>query len=100
MQKYLIPLLLSITLINVYSFNLKPDTENQPQLTQRCTDVLPYPKTRIPKDAYYTWFGKLGEQLNGTTYEPGHVFARHIAVNGQCTEDQKKENKTVFLNED
>jgi hypothetical protein len=71
-----------------------------PTLTQKCTDVLPYPKTNINLNTYNQWFGKVGEQLNGTTYENGHVFSRHVAVNQQCTSDQKKENKTVFLNLD
>lgn len=67
-----------------------------PTLTQKCIDVLPYKPNNINRAFYYTWYGKVGENINGTSYETGHVFSRHIAVDYRCTDEQKKENKTVF----
>jgi hypothetical protein len=91
-----LPLLLIIALLHfAWGFSVTPE----PALTQKCTDVLPYSKSSININTYETWFGKVGEHLNGTTYEHGHVFSRHVAVNQQCTTEQKKENKTVFYNE-
>jgi hypothetical protein len=68
-------------------------------LTVNCIDALPYPKVNINYNTYLSWYGKVGEQLNGTTYDSGHVFSRHIAVNHLCTAEQKKDNKTVFYDE-
>jgi hypothetical protein len=96
----LLYLLLSTLFLSTFPFTIPANNANNLQLTQKCTDVLPYSTTRINHDVYYTWYGKVGEQLNGTTYQPGHVFERHIAVNGQCTAQQKTENKTVFYSED
>lgn len=61
-----------------------------------CNSVLPYRTYNIDHAYYATWYGKVGEQLNGTTYQIGHVFSRHVAVNYQCTAEQKAERKTVF----
>lgn len=38
------------------------------ELTQKCTDTLPYGTNNINLVEYHSWYGKLGEQLNGTTY--------------------------------
>jgi hypothetical protein len=60
MQKYLKALLLLVLCIGVLSFNITPNNLYKPKLTQKCIDVLPYPRSRINHDVYYTWFGKVG----------------------------------------
>ena len=45
---------------------------------------------------YYKWFGKVGGFVNGRKYETGHFIERHVAVQGQCTDSQVAEGKTVF----
>ena len=53
--------------------------------TQPCISTLPYRTTFINFTEYEMWYGKVGENINGTTYTYGHVFSRHVAVNYKCT---------------
>jgi hypothetical protein len=64
----------------------------------QCKNLLPYSITSVSESAYLSWYGKVGDAAAGTSYEPGHLFDRHVAVNDQCTADQIKEGKTVFIN--
>lgn len=101
MQKSLCLLLL--VMVSTICFTIAPwfriHIPSPLRLTQKCIDVLPYKPININHDQYYTWFGKVGENINGTTYDNGHVFSRHVAVNYRCTDEQKKDNKTVFYDE-
>lgn len=63
-----------------------------------CKNLLPYSISSVSESSYLTWYGKVGDSASGTSYEPGHLFERHVAVNNQCTADQIKEAKTVFIN--
>lgn len=92
-------ILFTVLICQSSSFSIPRPLIGPYQLTQKCIDVLPYKPIDINREYYYTWFGKLGENINGTTYENGHVFTRHIAVNYKCTDEQKKDNKTVFYDE-
>lgn len=83
-------LLFAALLCQTYSFSFPAQLAYPFGLTQKCIDVLPYKPININHDLYYTWFGKVGENINGTTYENGHVFTRHIAINFRCTDEQKK----------
>ena len=65
-------------------------------VSQPCISALPYKTTNINLADYESWYGKEGENINGTTYLCGHVFSRHIAVDNKCTSEQKAEQKTVF----
>ena len=68
-------------------------------VAQKCTTVLPYRTSNINHAEYEAWFGKLGENIHGTSYTFGHVFSRHVAINNQCTAQQKSDKKTVFWDE-
>ena len=48
------------------------------------------------KKQYYQWYGKVGSNINGRTYEQGHFIERHVAVNGKCTDEQAAEGKSIF----
>lgn len=63
-----------------------------------CRNLLPYSISSVAESSYLTWYGKVGDSASGTYYEPGHLFERHVAVNNQCTADQIKDGKTVFIN--
>jgi hypothetical protein len=51
----------------------------------QCKNLLPYNLNNHPENDYLNWYGKVGKSIDGTTYEPGHAFTLHIAVNGACT---------------
>ena len=62
-----------------------------------CAKTCSYSISSISEASYLTWYGKVGDSASSTSYEPGHLFERHIAINNQCTADQIKEAKTVFI---
>lgn len=55
-----------------------------------CLNYLPYNIWNNPQGDYYNWYGLYGKSINGTTFLTGHVFDRHLAVNGACTLEQKQ----------
>lgn len=82
----------------LHSQNLVIDDITGSPSNANCLTYLPYRIFDNPEVDYYNWYGLLGKDIRGTTYQNGHAFERHIAVNGACTLEQKQENKTVFLN--
>lgn len=83
-----------------FSFNplIRKEKEDL-TFTVRCLNALPYGTSNINLNTYLSWYAKLGESTSGNTYEPGHVFSRHIAINYACTSQQKQDRKTVFYDE-
>ncbi len=55
-----------------------------------CLTYLPYRIFDNPEVDYYNWYGLYGKDIRGITFQPGHAFERHIAVNGACTLEQKQ----------
>ena len=72
------------------SINLKTDDSVETPSNSICLNYLPYNIWNNPQGDYYNWYGLYGKSINGTTFLTGHVFDRHLAVNGACTLQQKQ----------
>ena len=99
-QLALLVAVVAVTSVVFFNTRVNQSKVDEPTLTtsKKCLDTLPYNVWKDPQIDYYNWYGLEGTSIHGTTYLTGHIFERHIAVNGACTLYQKQNNKTVFYN--